>query len=129
MNTDLKRFVAKTLVMSLAIALISWLAFSLFIPQYYLQVFPYLLLFFLIVAISVHTYQLKLAKQNMAKFTRSIMVVTFFKLFIYSALAIIYIANDSENAATFVIGLFFLYLLFSFIEVSEITRIAKRKNQ
>lgn len=129
MNIDLKRFVAKTVVLSAAIALIGWLAFSLFIPQYYLPVFPYLLIFFLVVAISVHAYQLNLAKKDMAKFTRSTMLVTFFKLVIYSIFTVVYIANDSENALVFVVALFFLYLVFSVVEVSEITRISKRKNQ
>lgn len=129
MNADLKRFIAKTVVLSAVIALIGWLVFSLFIPQYYLPIFPYALVFFLIIAIAVHAYQLRLARTNMAKFTRSNMLVTFFKLVVYSVFAVVYIANDSENALAFVIALFFLYLVFSFVEVSEITRIAKRKNQ
>lgn len=129
MNTDLKRFIAKTVVLSAVIALIGWLAFSLFIPQYYLPIFPYLLIFFLVVAISVHAYQLMLARKDMGKFTRSNMLVTFFKLVIYSIFAVVYIANDSENALAFVVALFFLYLIFSFVEVSEITRISKRKTK
>lgn len=129
MNADLKRFIAKTVVLSAVIALIGWLVFSLFIPQYYLPIFPYALVFFLIIAVAVHAYQLRLARTNMAKFTRSNMLVTFFKLVVYSVFTVVYIANDSENALAFVIALFFLYLVFSFVEVSEITRIAKRKNQ
>ena len=128
MNTYLKRFIVKTVVLSAAIAFIAWLVFSLFIPQHYLPVFPFLLVFFLIVAIAVHAYQLRLARTDMAKFTRSNMLVTFFKLVVYSVFAVIYLANDSENALAFVIALFFLYLVFSFVEVSEITRIARRKN-
>lgn len=127
MTRDLKRFIAKTVVLSVAIVIIGWLAFSLFIPQYYLPVFPYALAFFLIVTIAVHAYQLKLAKTDMAKFTRNNMLVTFFKLVIYSIFAVVYIANDSENAFVFVIALFFLYLVFSFVEISEISRVSKRK--
>ena len=129
MNTDLKRFIVKTLGLSVVIILISWFIFSLFIPKYYLPVFPFTLAYFLIVSIAVHAYQLKLAKTNMAKFTQSTMLVTFFKLVIYSIFAVVYIANNSENALPFVIALFFLYLIFSFVEVSELTRISKRKNQ
>ena len=129
MSADLKRFITKTLVLSAAIALIGGLVFLLFIPQYYLPVFPYALVFFLIVAIAVYAYQLKLAKTNMAKFTRSNMLVTFLKLVVYSIFAVVYIANNSENALTFVIALFVLYMVFSFAEVSEITRIAKKKNR
>jgi hypothetical protein len=129
MTNDLKRFIARTVALSAAIALVGWLVFSLFIPQYYLPVFPYALIFFLIVAISVHAYQLKLARTDMAKFTRSTMLVTFLKLVIYSVFAVVYIANDSENALIFVIALMVLYLVFSFAEVSEISRVSKKKNR
>lgn len=127
MTTDLKRFIAKTFGISAALVLLGWLVFSLFIPQYYLPVFPYLLIFFLLVAILVHAYQLKLAKKDVGKFARSNMLITFFKLMLYSVFAIVYIANDKEHAFAFVIALFILYVVFSFVEVTEITRISKRK--
>ncbi len=127
MTTDLKRFIAKTFGISAALVLLGWLVFSLFIPQYYLPVFPYLLIFFLLVAILVHAYQLKLAQKDVGKFARSNMLITFFKLMLYSVFAIVYIANDKEHAFAFVIALFILYVVFSFVEVTEITRISKRK--
>lgn len=127
MNTDLKRFIAKVVGISVIIALIGWLAFSLFLPQYYLPVLPYTLIFFLVVTILVHAYQLNLAKKDLAKFTRNNMLITFFKLTIYSIFAVIYISIDSENAVVFVICLMLLYIIFSFIEVTELTRISKRK--
>ena len=129
MNNHLKHFIAKTVVITFGIALIGWLIFSLFIPQYYLPVFPFLLVFFMIVTILIFAYQLKLAKNNIAGFARSNMVITFLKLIIYSIFAIIYIANDSENAVIFVVGLLILYLIFSFLEVYEISRFARKKEQ
>jgi len=123
----MKQFIVKILGVSVALALIGWLAFSLFIPEYYLPVLPFMLLFFLIVTISVHAYQLKLAKKDIARFARSNMLITFFKLMVYSVFAFIYIANNKENALVFVVCLMALYLIFSFIEVSEITRIARKK--
>lgn len=127
MNTNLKRFIAKTTGISILIALIGWLVFSLFLPQYYLPILPYTLLFFLVVTNLVHAYQLKLAKKDLAKFTRNNMLITFFKLIIYSIFAIIYIALDSGNAVVFVICLMLLYLIFSFVEVVELTRISNKK--
>ena len=127
MNGHLKRFIAKIIGIGVIIALIGWLGFSLFVPQYYLPIFPFLLVFFMIITILVYAYQINLAKKDIAKFTRSNMIATFVKLIIYSIFAIVYIANDSENAAVFVVGLLFLYLIFSFLEVSEISRFAKRR--
>jgi hypothetical protein len=127
MNTDLKRFIAKAIGISAVIAFIGWMVFSLFMPQYYLPVLPYTLVFFLLITISVHAYQLKLAKKDLAKFTRSNMLITFFKLIIYSIFAVIYISMDSENALVFVVCLMLVYIAFSYIEVTELTKVSKRK--
>ena len=127
MNTNLKRFIAKTTGITALIALVGWLVFSLFLPQYYLPILPYTVLFFLVVTILVHAYQLKQAKKDLAKFNRGNMLITFFKLIIYSIFAVAYIAVHPENALIFVICLMLLYLVYSFIEVVELTRISNKK--
>lgn len=127
MNTDLKRFIVKIIGVSLAIALIGWLVFSLFLPKYYIPILPFMLTFFLSVNLLVHLFQVRQAKKDLAKFTRSNMLVTFFKLVLYSVFAFVYIANDTENALVFVICLMILYIIFTFIEVTELTRITKSK--
>lgn len=121
----MKQFIVKLIGITAAIALISWLVFSLFLADYYLPVLPYLLLFFFVVTILIHAYQLKLAKKDIGKFARSNMLITFFKLVLYSVVAIVYIAFDAENAIVFVICLMLLYLIFTFFEVAEITRNSK----
>lgn len=121
----MKQFIAKLTILTLSIALIGWLIFSLAIPEYYLSVFPFLLIFFYLVTIGIHAYQLNLSKKDMGKFTRSNILVTFFKLVLYSVVAIVYIALHKENAIPFVVCLMLVYLIFTFFEVSEITRISK----
>lgn len=124
----LKGFVAKLVGLTAVLALIGWLVFSIFLPEFYLPVLPFLLIFFFVVTILIHGYQLKLAKKSIAKFTTSNMLITFFKLVLYSLVAIIYIALDSANAIPFVICLMLLYVIYTFFEVSEITRISKPDN-
>ncbi len=121
----MKSFIVKLTGITLAIALIGWLVFSLALPEYYIPILPFLLVFFYLATIGVHAYQLNLAKKDMGKFTRSNMLVTFFKLILYSVVAVVYIAFDKENAIPFVVCLMLLYLIFTFVEVSEITRISK----
>lgn len=123
----MKQFILKILGVSTVLALIGWLIFSLFIPEYYLPVLPFTLLFFLIVTILVHAWQLKMAKKDVAKFTRSNMLLTFFKLVIYSVFAIIFIAVDSENALVFVICIMIIYLVYTILEVLEISRISRKQ--
>lgn len=121
----MKPFIVKLTGITLAIAVIGWLVFSLAFPEYYLPVLPFLLLFFYLATMGIHAYQLKMAQKDIGKFTRSNMLVTFFKLVLYSVVAVVYIAIDKENAIPFVICLMLLYLIYTFFEVTEITKITK----
>ena len=85
----------------------------------------YILGFFFVVTILIHWVQLKLTEKSIAKFARIHMLITFFKLVLYSVVAIIYIAIDSANALPFVICLMLLYLTYTFFEVVETTRISR----
>lgn len=76
----------------------------------------------------MHAYQLKVAKKDTNKFTRTIMLVPFLKLLIYSVFGIIYIAIDRANAIPFVVCLMFLYLIFTFVEVRELVRLSRKLN-
>lgn len=122
----MKQFILKLAVITTGLALIGWLAFSQFLPHYYLPVLPFLLLFFFVVTLSIHAYQLSLAKKDLGKFTRSNMLITFFKLVLYSIVAIAYIAFDPANALVFIICLMLLYLIFTFVEVVEITKAVRK---
>lgn len=121
----MKQFIIKLLAITVAIAIIGGFVFSLILPQFYLPVLPFLLLFFFFVTLGIHAYQIKLAKKDMGKFTRSIMLITFFKLILFSIVAISYIAFDPDNALLFVICLMLLYLIFTFFEVTEITHVSR----
>jgi hypothetical protein len=121
----LKNFIYKLAGITIGIAVIGGLVFSLFLAEYYLTVLPFLLLFFFMVTILIHAYQLHLEKKDIGKFARSNMLITFFKLILYSVITVVYIAFDAENAIVFVVCLMFLYLVFTFVEVAEITRRSK----
>ena len=119
----MKRFVVNIILISVILVIIGWVIFSMFIPQYYLPVFPFVLMFFTVSSVGVHAYQLQLSKKDTAKFTRSNMIITFLKLFLYSAVAIVYIAVDTQNAKIFVICFILLYIIFSVFEVLSLMKI------
>ncbi|WP_346856161.1 hypothetical protein [uncultured Draconibacterium sp.] len=125
----MKSFIIKLTAISLGIALIGWLVFSFLFPQYYLPVLPFLLIFFYATTLLIHAYQLVLAKKDIGKFARSNMLITFFKLILYSVVTVIYIAFDKENAIVFVVCLMLLYLVFTFVEVNEITKISRSNKE
>lgn len=119
----MKRFVVNIFLISVILVIIGWVIFSMFIPQYYLPVFPFILMFFAFSSVAVHAYQLQLSKKDTARFTRSNMIITFLKLFLYSAVAIVYIAVDTQNAKIFVICFILLYIIFSVFEVLSLMKI------
>ncbi len=59
----------------------------------------------------------------MAKFTRSNMLTTFLKLFLYLTVAIVYIATNRENAKVFVVYFIVLYAIFTVFEVTSLLKI------
>ncbi len=119
----MKQFISGIAIISLLLTLIGWLIFSQFIPGYYLPVLPFLLVFFIVISISVHAFQLQQANNNMAKFARNNMLVTFFKLILYSVVAVIYFAFDSKNASVFFICFMLFYLIFTVFEVTSLVRV------
>lgn len=123
----MKSFITKVLIAGATLALIGWLVFTLFLPEYFLPVLPYTLLLFVMVTIVVHAWQLNLAKKDLAKFARFGMLITFLKLVIYTIFAVVYIANNTENVITFVIVLMVLYIVFTFLEVRELMSVTKKK--
>jgi hypothetical protein len=125
----MKSFIVKLTIITVALALIGGLTFYFLIPQYYLPVLPFLLIFFFVVTLLIHAYQLSLAKKDIGKFARSNMLITFFKLILYSVVTVVYVAFDKENAITFVVCLMLLYLFYTFVEVNEITKISRSKKE
>lgn len=117
----MKQYILKIILLTALLTFAGWVVFTYFLPQYYLPVFPFVLLFFVLVSIAIHAWQIRLAKSAMGKFTRNNMVLTFLKLVIYSAFVIIYIATDKENAKIFAVAFMFLYLVFNTFEVILLT--------
>lgn len=122
----MKSFTIKILGISALLVAFGWLVFSFLLPRFYIPVIPFMLLFFVIITLFVHAFQLKLLKKDIARFSRSNMLITFFKLFAFSVFAVVYIAVDRENSLVFVICLMILYIVFTFVEVTEITKIARK---
>lgn len=121
----MKQFITGITVISIMLALMGWVVFSRFIPEHYLPVLPLLMLFFIATSVLIHAYQLQLKKKDIAKFTRSNMIITFFRLILYSAVVIVYIALDTKNAKVFVIYFVILYLAFTIFEVYSLVSTEK----
>lgn len=123
----MKNYLIKLLMFTSVLAVAGVLLFTIVVPQFYLPVFPWVLLFFALSSAGIHAYQIHIAKSDMGKFTRGNMILTFVKLLLYSAFAIIYIAIDTENAKVFVAVFLFIYLIFSVFEVIMLAALTSRR--
>lgn len=129
MNTGIKRFLYKILTATIILAALGALIFYLIIPQHYVQILPLLLLFFAVVTVLIHSWQLKLAQKDEAKVTRSSMIATMIRLFLYSAVAIVYIAIEPDNALVFVICLMIFYVVYTYIEIVDLTQLLRKRKK
>jgi hypothetical protein len=125
MNRELKKFVIKTLAAALILLVFGWIVFTFFVPDKYIAVLPWMLFIFLIITLVTFTFQLQVAKKDMARFTRISVLVSFLRLVLYSAFAFVYLAKRPENAAVFIVCLVICYLVFTILEVAELTGISK----
>ena len=127
MSLLLRQYIIKCLITTIIIVIFACLIFVILFPKHYVPIFPYLLAFMFVSSIAVHAYQLRLIRKDIASFARSNMLITFIKLFVYSIIAIIYIAQFREKAIVFVICLMSFYVVYSILEIVEITRILRSK--
>jgi len=125
MKKELKTFIIKIVAAAFIILAFGWIVFTFFAPNQYIAVLPWMLLIFLTITLVTFIFQLQVAKKNMARFSRISVLVSFLRLILYSAFAFIYLAKKPENAAVFVVSLVIFYLVFTFLEVTQLTRISK----
>ncbi|HDR50893.1 MAG TPA: hypothetical protein ENN90_04630 [Mariniphaga anaerophila] len=129
MSKELKRFILKILIAAAVLAALGSLVFTFMVQGQNLPILPWMLVFFAAVTIATHVYQVRLARKNMVLFTRYSMFFPFFRLLVYSAFAIGYLAVNSDNAAVFVVCLVVVYVVFTFIEVSDLARIVRKNRE
>lgn len=122
---NLKKYVVRVLVAAFAMVVIAWIVFKFFIPAEYIQVLPWMLAFFTFLTIFLHGYQIRLINKDMGRFTRSSMIISMLRLLIYSVFAIIYLIKSKDNVTVFIICLVLVYMVYTVLEIKNITSILK----
>jgi hypothetical protein len=126
MSREFSNFITKIVIAAVVLAIAGWIIFSFLAPLHYIPVLPWMLLFFAIVTVITYGYQLRLAKKSMNRFAQYSMLMSMLRLALYSIFAIVYLANNSEKAAVFVVGLVTVYIVFTIIEVADLSRITRK---
>ena len=124
----LKKYISRLLIFAISIGIIFFVVFKYLLAQYYLPVFPFLIIFFTIISILIHYILLKASNFRIAKFSTFFMGSTTAKLFIYVIFLVIYVLVDKLNAVPFLLTFFVLYFLFTIFETFSLLIDLKEKN-
>jgi hypothetical protein len=122
------RFTIGLFIYSLAIWLIGYSVFRLFIPDLTLVVFPFQVIYFYILTLVFHGYIVRASKRTLSKFTPRYLGATGIKMLVYMISVGIYIIIDSSEVIVFLVSFFILYLFFTVFEVRAVLKFLK-KNQ
>ena len=129
MNLLYRRFLTRILWVTLVVVIAGALVFGFFLPQYYLPALPLLLLFVVLFTWITFTWLVRASEKGIGKFTRTSMMITMLRLVVYGALAVIWLLLFRQKVWSFVISLGLLYLIYTFLEISEVTQILQNKSK
>jgi hypothetical protein len=126
MNSELRKFLATNFYAALIIAAIGAILFSTLLSEYYQPLMPLLLLTSLL--INLLTYRVIIGKKNQ-KLNIMLAVAKSFALKFFSYIAIIVILlvikSLRPQILSLIVAVFFLYLVFTFIEVKAFSAYVK----
>lgn len=121
MGTPFRRFLLRLGVITGGLAVVGTVVFGFFLQDRYTPALPFLLVFMAGFTFLTFSRLLKTADKGLGAFTRANMLVTMIRLLLFAAIAVIYFLTIKLNGASFVICLGILYLIFTSLEVSELT--------
>jgi hypothetical protein len=124
----MKQFLIKSSILTFSIFIIGSVLFGTILQEWYSHSLPAVLLFFYLLTNLMHAYFLRIIKTQLSTFNSLYLAMNFLKMFIYLIVAILVIVLDKEKVKSFLIFYFVLYLSFSILEVTEITK-AVRNNK
>ena len=128
MNPLMKRFVVRSSVLTALLFITGYSVYRWVIPELYSHCILYILIFFFLVTNILHYLLLGIKDRNIRKFPTYFMGINFVKMLVYLAFAGVVIILHKPHARIFLINFLIIYITFSALEVSEISRIMKRKN-
>lgn len=128
MYYEIRKFIINSVILTGIIALAGFIAFATLLTKYYLSIFPWLLIFFLFINITVHSLLVSSSGNKKIKFETAFLLSFFIKFFGYIIFMIIYISNNKENSFIFVAGLFLLYIIYTSFEINSIISFLKRSS-
>jgi len=124
-----KKYFTRSLIFAIIVSLVLFLVFFFALPQFYLNIFPWLILFFLASNSIVHYVLTKAGKQKITRFSTFFMASTTAKLFLNLIFIVLYVVLNKDDAVVFLIVFFILYVFFTFFETFSLLSDLKNEDQ
>ncbi len=129
MHKEIKKYGIQNLVLTGIIIILSFLIFFFLLTPYYLNVYPILLVFIVLINMLSHSIMIKSYEKDRNKFLSSYIQVFALKFFGILIFVLIYLLVNKENIVSFVITLFILYLIYTIFEVYSFVHFIKRQDK
>jgi hypothetical protein len=124
----LRNYIRRIIIFSAIVFALAYFLFYFVIPKHYIRIFPFLIAFFVITSIIVHSILTKAGKQKITRFSIFFMGSITAKLFIYTIFIVIYVLVDKSTAVPFLISFLILYFLFTFFETYSLLNDLKNQD-
>ena len=97
-------------------------------PIYYFGLYPYIILFFLVLGMLFYLFVKRSANMGRRQFVNGFLLVTFAKFIISAMLIVLYAWMEKESAASFAITYFIFYVALSIYEMRAFRRISVKQS-
>jgi len=107
----------KLLIFTLILGIPGYISYFFLPEEVHTPMFPYIYGFFFVTTLCVHFFLMKFAGGSPAMFAKWFMLASFLKLFLYVAVMFLYALSFKNDAKSFIIPYFILYVFYTSFEV------------
>jgi hypothetical protein len=128
-GNSFRRFILRLSLLTLLLLVAGFVVFRFFLHEWFspwLIVIPAAAFLFSVITFAI---QLGSSDKKLGTFTRTSLIITMARLLFYLSQAVIFLLIFRENGVSFVIALALFYLLFTSLEVAELSRDLRNKRQ
>ncbi|HBL74893.1 MAG: hypothetical protein A2W90_07020 [Bacteroidetes bacterium GWF2_42_66] len=127
MNNSFFSFYKKSTLVTLVLFILGWIVFRFLLKDFYHPFFPFLLLFFYLLSLTIQYFLYKIIKMSMLNFSTRFMAFTMSKMLVLLVLALVYILLNKEDAIAFIVVFFLLYVIYTAVEIHDIMKHTEKK--
>lgn len=124
----MKKFLLQSTILTVAVIIAGAILYTTLLAEYYKSVLLFAVLFFFVATNLIHSFLLKIAVKSGSRFSSHYMAISFFKMFFYLLVAVIYALINREFAKIFLANFLVLYVIYTTFEVIQFSRFVRGKN-